>query len=312
MSTPERPESRLLQALHPALPWAWRRFLWYWRSARFWMVIATACLVGGLAGPMQTNTLPASMRLVYWTTLVVPSILLVLIVSLILRETARNLNWHWEVAAAIAGLFCVGPIIGLTMALDWLLMPLHARHPQAQLISSIVALVLPITLTANAFLPTLQPLGLFRRRAAPPAGPRPETPLPGHPITADPEPEGQAAMPAASTALATSRIEGLPLFERLPPELGQDIVSVRADNHHIEVTTTLGQARVLMRLGDAESDLSTLPGMRVHRSWWVNLAHVGQVDKGTSGTLELVTSAGVRIPVARTQRETVQARLMAG
>jgi len=310
MSTQERPESRLLQALRPALPWAKRRFLWYWRSPRFWMVVATACLVGGLAGPMQTNLLSASMRLVYWTALLVPSILLVLIVSLILRETARNLYWLWEIAAIAAGLLCIGPIGALTTGLDWLMMPRHAHHSPALLFLSVAAVVIPITVTANAFLPTLQPLGLFRRRAAPLAGPRPETPLPGQPISAEPEPARQAAIPAGTDAvIATTRIEGLPLFERLPPELGQDIVSVRADNHHVEVTTTRGRARVLMRLGDAEADLSTLPGMRVHRSWWVNLAHVGQVDRGGRGGLELVTTTGARIPVARGQREAVQTEI---
>jgi DNA-binding LytR/AlgR family response regulator len=91
------------------------------------------------------------------------------------------------------------------------------------------------------------------------------------------------------------------LQSKLPHHLGREIVALRAQDHYLEVTTAKGRCMVLMRLGDAVRDLEGLNGMQVHRSWWINLAHIARVEKGANGP-EVVLSTGARVPVGRSYR----------
>jgi DNA-binding LytR/AlgR family response regulator len=62
---------------------------------------------------------------------------------------------------------------------------------------------------------------------------------------------------------------------------------------------------ILMRLGDAVLDLEPLGGLQVHRSWWVNLAHVMRTEKSQNGS-ELVLTSGQRISISRSFRKNYQ------
>lgn len=53
------------------------------------------------------------------------------------------------------------------------------------------------------------------------------------------------------------------------PALEGEVLIVSADDHYLNVVTTKGQGRVLMRFRDALSDLEQVPGYRIHRSHWV-------------------------------------------
>ena len=64
-----------------------------------------------------------------------------------------------------------------------------------------------------------------------------------------------------------------------------------------------------MRLSDAEALLGPGTGMRVHRSWWVALDHVTGTERTAGGGMDLITSNGLRIPVARGQRAELRAVL---
>ncbi|MCW1934181.1 LytTR family DNA-binding domain-containing protein [Pararhodobacter zhoushanensis] len=99
------------------------------------------------------------------------------------------------------------------------------------------------------------------------------------------------------------------LFEKLPESLGRDLISLRAQDHYVEVTTALGTTTVLLRLSDAERDLIPFNGMRVHRSWWVNLDHVCDLTRTVGGGMEVTTIDGQIIPVARGQRTAVRQAL---
>ena len=96
------------------------------------------------------------------------------------------------------------------------------------------------------------------------------------------------------------------LYARLPPRLGHEIVALRAQDHYIEVITTLGRDLVLLRMGDAVGDLAHLPGLQVHRSWWVNLDHVTELRSLPSGRLEIVTSTGTEVPVPRARQAEIR------
>ncbi len=58
-------------------------------------------------------------------------------------------------------------------------------------------------------------------------------------------------------------------LDRVDPGLPGDVLVVSADDHYLDVTTTHGRGRVLMRFRDAMTELQALPGFRIHRSHWV-------------------------------------------
>lgn len=300
MAVIDMSRSHLMDALRQALPWARERFGLYMTSGRYWLVVLTASVMTGHAGPFGLHMLlPVPMRVLMWIALLVPVVPLILGLSLVFRETARRLDIAWGWAALAAGLVSVLPVALYAAIVDTPFLAPEDQLPFVSILHSIAAPVVLITVVVNAFFPTLQPLWGLRRT--------PSRTLPtGH------EDFGAMFDPPASTtgtasaALPRQAMEASPLFERLPAELGQDVVCIRADNHHVEVTTALGQARVLMRLGDAEADLAAYPGLRVHRSWWVNLAHVtalGETAGRDGGSLTL--STGAAVPVSRSQRPAV-------
>ena len=63
-------------------------------------------------------------------------------------------------------------------------------------------------------------------------------------------------------------------LDRLPPELGRDLVYLRMADHYVEAFTTAGSTLVLMRFADAVAALEDAGGLRVHRSYWVAKKHV--------------------------------------
>ena len=54
-------------------------------------------------------------------------------------------------------------------------------------------------------------------------------------------------------------------LDRLPPELGRDLVCLRMADHYVEVFTTSGSTLILMRFADAVAELESAGGLRVHR-----------------------------------------------
>jgi len=255
----------------------------YLGSSRFWMVMAACIIVTAITGPFNTlAVMGVGKRLVYWSLILIPAVLLQFYISVTLREMARRTDRPWAEASLVAGL------IGSVFIVNWALwvgenLIIEARSFQPSfVIVSASAVVVALTLVVNAFMPTLQPLWGFRKSSA--------------------------AKRPVIRPLSQSETEPSPFFDRLPPDLGRNVICVRAANHHIEVTTTRGHTRVLMRLADAEGDLTTLPGMRVHRSWWVNLTKVETVETGPS-KMCLVLITGARVPVSRAMHATVAARL---
>jgi hypothetical protein len=100
------------------------------------------------------------------------------------------------------------------------------------------------------------------------------------------------------------------LFARLPPELGRDIVALQAQDHYVHVTTSKGNALVLLRMSDAVNDLNGFAGLQIHRSWWVNLRHASHLEKSATGRVQLVMDNGLCVPVPRSRQSEVK-RLLA-
>ena len=117
---------------------------------------------------------------------------------------------------------------------------------------------------------------------------------------------------AANPSPAVADGEARPRFlDRLPDGLGHDLVYIRTVDHYLEVHTTAGSGRVLVRFSDAVAELGDL-GMQVHRCYWI--AHRTLLEEGaelvTRGNRIVLRLAGDReVPVSRTYLPNVRAAL---
>src|SRR6185437_6568612 len=100
-----------------------------------------------------------------------------------------------------------------------------------------------------------------------------------------------AAAPAGADELP-------PLVRRLPPALGRDILALEAEDHYVRVHTAVGSTLVHSRLADAIAGLGGVPGLRVHRSWWVarQAVRAARVERRR---LSLLLVNGLPVPVSR-------------
>ena len=104
----------------------------------------------------------------------------------------------------------------------------------------------------------------------------PSTPAPG------------VEMAAGQTMAATAASAGTRFFDRLPDDLGRDIIYIAASAHYVDVVTTEGSAAILLRFSDAVAELGDL-GLRVHRSYWAAYRHVKRAYRRDGRTLLLLT-----------------------
>ena len=87
-------------------------------------------------------------------------------------------------------------------------------------------------------------------------------------------------------------------LDRLPAELGADLIALEMEDHYVRAHTALGSDLVLLRMRDAVSELDGLEGEQVHRSWWVARGAVADV-KRDGRNIRLVLDTGIEAPVSR-------------
>ena len=85
--------------------------------------------------------------------------------------------------------------------------------------------------------------------------------------------------PPAETPAPSGRF-----FDRLPDDLGRDIIYLTASAHYVDVITAAGSTSILLRFSDAVAELGDI-GIRVHRSHWVAFRHVKQAVRRDGRTL---------------------------
>ena len=137
---------------------------------------------------------------------------------------------------------------------------------------------------------------------------------PGGAAVGDDTPGRVPARPGPDDANGTTAVDQLPdaeprarFFERLPTEIGRELVYIKTEDHYVEVHTKAGSARVLVRFADAVDELGEL-GMQVHRCYWV--AHRETAELVTRGHRTLLRLADDReVPVSRRYLADVQAVL---
>lgn len=162
---------------------------------------------------------------------------------------------------------------------------------------------------------TALPLWLrLRATGVPFAFSAPQTPASDEnpvPENSGPENPAEAGIPApaASAPSAPARADwpGSPFLRRIPARLGQDLLALEMEDHYIRIHTSLGSDLLLMRLRDAVEELATVPGLLVHRSYWVTAAAVLRVEREAGGRLTLILRNGLRVPVSRRRAIAVRA-----
>ncbi len=97
----------------------------------------------------------------------------------------------------------------------------------------------------------------------------------------------------------------VPFLDRLPAELGRDLVSLSMQDHYVEATTSKGTTLILMRFGDALDELANLDGYQIHRSHWIAAAALGGVQRQGS-SLTVTLTDGRSLPVSRTYAPTIR------
>jgi hypothetical protein len=112
-----------------------------------------------------------------------------------------------------------------------------------------------------------------------------------------------AAVPAADESTPSSS-----LFARIPARYGREVIYLEAQEHYLRVVLVGGVQLLLHGLANAVRELETggAAGMQVHRSYWVNWAHVHSIIiNGSGGFCEL--KGDVRIPISRRRKATARA-----
>ena len=95
-------------------------------------------------------------------------------------------------------------------------------------------------------------------------------------------------------------------LERLPVKYRTgELWAVSSEDHYCRVHTDLGSELVLMRLSDAERELQSVDGLRVHRSWWVSRSGIKSARR-EGAKVFLTLKSGEDVPVSRSYQQAVR------
>lgn len=122
-------------------------------------------------------------------------------------------------------------------------------------------------------------------------------------------PEAASALPDVAPDAAAARA----FWDKAPRRIGRDLVAMSAELHYLRLRTVKGEALILHPIGRAVAALEAAggpAGLLVHRSHWVALRHVVDLE-GDGDRLVCVATGGLRLPVAKSRRAALRAVLAA-
>ena len=231
-------------------------------------VLAAIGVVLALLAPLGTGYMPFARRLAYWVVLALAGYLFYKPIGALVLRLAPRLalpEWFlWSISVAIAT---------VPMALlVWLVNEGAARVPTLEIALAhyfgVLVVGAVVTLTFNLLPAT--------RSAPPPREAQDETsPVPPE----NPPP--------------------VRFLDRLPPELGSELLALEMEDHYVRAHTALGSDLVLLRMRDAVAELDGVEGLQVHRSWWVARCAVEKVLRD-GRNVRLRLPRGIEAPVSRT------------
>jgi hypothetical protein len=311
---------------------------------RYLTIVGVTFLVLVMAlEPDMGFTAPPAARLLFWTLQIASGLLVLQSVLFLLTRhlgASRLPSWSLVLLSGLLGAAVLAPVywlIGEGLMMQWLEFPARPDHDDAvgggiafghPLLQEYVDIVFPVTAAwALMCLPRLHwlvPPLLHEQATSPTLADAP----PGDTLMHDTSPEtgvvSDLAPSTPGTVSASHQPEPLPATdavqaqaaqhspigawcERLPAELGRNVIAVASELQYLRVWTPRGCALILGALDDVEADSGT-QGLRVHRSWWVAIEHVVSVRRTATGTVCLM-SDGRQVPVSRRRRAEVVARL---
>lgn len=252
------------------------------RTVRGLLIGAMASVVLALLGAMGTDAAPLGLRLLYWAAVIMPGSLLGLAVTWALQKWGGLARHRWWEATMVAVLVAV-PHTFVVIVASALMFGFTVITASTIVQFGLGVLLVSAVLTAINYL------------ASPPAF---EDAV-DKPTALSPAPGATSAGPACTMPPAFA--------DRLPPRLRAGrLQAIAAEDHYLRVHTDLGSDLVLMRIGDAAALLETLPGARVHRSWWVARDAV-KGSRSTNGNIMLELAGGLEVPVSRSAKRDLAA-----
>lgn len=242
------------------------------QQPRFWIGAAAIILMLSISGPFNTsNSMTFPERLAFWLLIASSTFGVGFFISLYFGEWFQQLGVGEIIARILAGLMSGVPIALIVWLVGLFIFDFNAGRDFTNLAILIGQCALIAAAISLLFL-------LFMKK---------DEQL--HNLTVDKMSEDNL------------------FLQRLSVELGNDLVSVQAQDHYLKVTTNKGSEMLLMRMGDACSELEAIDGMQVHRSWWVASGHVTGTTKNNSRVV-LNLSDGQEVPVSRGFLKQVQKR----
>ncbi len=248
----------------------------------------------GVLGPFGSSDAPLAMRIVSWTGFALLGYVFYRPMDPLATWVHRTLDLpRWALLIGTS-LIATVPMSAAIIAIRSL--PNAPVWPGIEAALATYFSVLVIGGAVTAFFNLTKP-GQTTPQPAIVASPQPPAPTP---ITGADAILAPMLAPAVAPVAAPAAPAPLPnpLFDRLPPELGSDIVALEMEDHYVRVHTALGSALVLMRLRDGIALLGDLEGMQVHRSWWVARTAVEDVLRD-GRNIRLRLARGLEAPVAR-------------
>jgi hypothetical protein len=252
------------------------------------LVVAAVGLALAALGPFGSYNAPFGYRALFWLGSMLTGYAIV-------RPVIEVSRWLSEVTgigrfpAQLLAISVAAVPLSLLVRLGSVQLGASGEAPFAQLYLQVWGIGLAMTLFLGRFLHRHGEAPL-----SPPSGAPDDVPRDREPPDAD----------------VPSRIR--PRFlDRLPGTIGSPLICLSMEDHYVRAHGPQGSALILMRMRDAVAELDGLPGVQVHRSWWVASDAVERVEK-EDGRVRLRLVNGLCVPVARSQLGAVKSQRWAG
>ena len=222
---------------------------------------------------------------------------------------------YWGTAIIGCGLIMEGLLIA-ALSYPILALPAWARLCAAVLVGSFPGAVLVLSLEYGVR--GYEPAPLFALRVWTLVGViallisliEYRTALRGQP--ANPGPEPVPISPEADRTTTFDRVQhGTLFFRSVDPAIGHRLVSMSKQGHYLEVVTRDGRALILKRIADAVAELGDYPGLQIHRSHWVALDAVRDLER-ENGRVVARLDDGRSLPISRPNVTPLRTALAAG
>ncbi len=246
-------------------------------------VITAICTVLALLAPLGTGYMPLASRLAYWVALGFAGYCFYQPLGYLIIRLGPRLDlpeWFLWVGTVVIATVPMSVVVWLVNFLPGDV-PVPSLETALAHYFSVLIIGAVITLFFNLIPATKTAAAPDDVRAAEKSAPAPLA-----------EPVAEHATETAAP-LASSRF-----MDRLPAELGTDLLALEMEDHYVRAHTALGSDLILMRMRDAIPELDGLEGKQVHRSWWVARGAVEDVRR-EGRNVRLILAGGLEAPVSR-------------